>query len=212
MLLQLLNEKEVEFCVSDWNVKEDGAKSQPLSDQIQIKQNSETPEISDEIRKFISEKIYNNHFVNSVIGPNKLSVSYLNEYVEGDYYLKHVDAFKAKPASANVFFDYGYYIVLDDDYEGGEFVLDTDVVEVSYTIKKGQILIFPIIHPHSVNKVTLGSRKAIIGWMSSNINYERSHILKQVYHLCANAISSKDSDLIVKSTIIQNYLLKEWSK
>ena len=59
MLLQLLNEKEVEFCVSDWNVKEDGAKSQPLSDQIQIKQNSETPEISDEIRKFISEKIYN---------------------------------------------------------------------------------------------------------------------------------------------------------
>jgi len=76
--------------------------------------------------------------------------------VEGDYYLKHVDAFKAKPASANVFFDYGYSIVLDDDYEGGEFVLDTDVVEVSYTIKKGQILIFPIIHPHSVNKVTLG--------------------------------------------------------
>ncbi len=212
MLLQLLNDKDIKFCLANWDVNEDGAKSQPLSEEYKIKQNTESSSISNEVRDFIFQKIYGNHYINSVVGPSKVSVNYCNEYQEGDYYLKHVDAFKATPKSANVFFDYGFSIILDDEYKGGEFVLENDVGEISYDVKKGQMLIFPIIYPHSVSEVTSGSRKAIIGWMSSNISYERSHILKQLYHICTNAIASKNSDMIVKSSIVQNYLLKEWSK
>ena len=53
--------------------------------------------------------------------------------------------------------------VLNDDYEGGEFVLIDEKIDLS----KGDIIIFPsnFMYPHKVEPVTKGIRYSYISWM-----------------------------------------------
>ena len=211
MLLQLLSEQEIQYCLENWGTKEDGAKTQPISDGEDLKKNTESPDMTPEVRQLVSTRIYNNPYIDSVVCPNKVSVNFYNEYEEGSFYKKHIDTFRAAPRSNNVYFDYGFSLGLSDDYEGGEFVLNNDVGEISYTIGKGQLLIFPIIYPHGVKPITKGSRKAIIGWMSSNVSYEQSYILRNLFEINASFLK-EESPMALKSTLVQNYLAKHWGK
>ena len=54
--------------------------------------------------------------------------------------------------------------VLNDDYEGGEFIMFEDE-EIKF--KKGDILVFPSIflYPHKVEPVTKGTRYSFISWV-----------------------------------------------
>ena len=58
-------------------------------------------------------------------------------------------------------------ICLNNEYEGGEFVFD--IPEGHYTIPQnvGDAVIFPsnFMFPHQVNKITKGTRYALIGWV-----------------------------------------------
>lgn len=58
-------------------------------------------------------------------------------------------------------------ICLNNEYEGGEFVFD--IPEGQYVVPQnvGDAVIFPsnFMFPHQVNKVTKGTRYAIIGWV-----------------------------------------------
>ena len=63
---------------------------------------------------------------------------------------------------------YGYphvsvLLFLNDDYEGGEFV----VADETYVTKKGSSLIFPsnFMFPHEVKPITNGTRWSVITWM-----------------------------------------------
>lgn len=53
--------------------------------------------------------------------------------------------------------------LLNDDYEGGEFVMfDDDVIE----LKCGDMMVFPssFLYPHKVKPVTKGVRNAFVSW------------------------------------------------
>jgi hypothetical protein len=54
-------------------------------------------------------------------------------------------------------------LYLNDDYEGGEFV----VADQEYKTTKGSIIFFPssFMFPHMVNKVTKGERWSCAGWL-----------------------------------------------
>ena len=71
---------------------------------------------------------------------------------------------------------------------------------------------FPIIYAHGVKPITKGTRKAIIGWMSSNVSYEQSYILKNLYEVNAAFIKDNKEDMALKSTLVQNYLAKHWGR
>ena len=135
MLLQLLHEKEVDYCLDNWGKNEDGAKTQPRSDREKLKDNEECPDMLPEVRQLVSTRLYNNPYLESVICPNKVSVNFYNEYKEGGYYDKHIDTFRAAPKGNNVYFDYGFSLGLTDDYEGGEFVLDNEIGEIPFKLK-----------------------------------------------------------------------------
>tara|TARA_R110001592_G_scaffold357971_1_gene661924 strand:- start:2132 stop:2692 length:561 start_codon:yes stop_codon:yes gene_type:complete len=55
-------------------------------------------------------------------------------------------------------------IVLNDDYEGGEFVMFKNV---EYKFKAGDLLIFPsnFLYPHRVNPVKKGTRYSVVSWV-----------------------------------------------
>ncbi len=210
MFIKLLTDDEIKTCL-DGITKDtfkNGAKSQPIEG---IKKNKESLGVPEDIRKIIINKIYDAHYIDSVYCPTRVSVNYYNQYKKGDYYNLHVDNFKAYPKSNNVHFDYGFSINLNDDYEGGEIYFNTEVGTIGRKLKAGEAAIFPITYTHGVQEVTKGLRTNVLGWFSSNISYEQSFILKNVYEV--NQHLSKDSNSIfVKSVLIQNYLKKEWGK
>ena len=209
MLLQLLSPEEVDFCIKNSCQMEDGSKSKPLTGS---KNNEESTSVPDKVRHLITNKIYNNPFVDSVINPTRVSVNFYNQYKEGGHYDKHIDSFKAEPKVNNTYFDYGFSICLSDDYEGGEFVVDNEIGQIPYKLKAGQVIFFPIIYAHTVAPMKKGIRKAIIGWMSSNVTYEQTYILRNIYDVNMHFVKQNDNEMAVKSTLVQNYLKKIWGR
>jgi PKHD-type hydroxylase len=91
----------------------------------------------------------------------------LGIYNEGDHYDWHVDDDgQTYDASAGPFAglhrQLSFSILLNEDFEGGEFVMENDVVIPLNT--KGTMLLFPSTRPHKVNPVTQGTRYSLVGW------------------------------------------------
>ena len=209
MLLQLLTPEEVDFCVKNTCQMEDGSKSKPLTGS---KNNEESTNMPDKVRELITQRIYNNPFVDAVINPTKVSVNFYNQYNEGGHYDKHIDNFKAEPKINNAYFDYGFSICLNSDYDGGEFIVDNEIGQIPYKLQAGQVLFFPIIYAHTVAPIKKGVRKAIIGWMSTNVTYEQTYILRNIYDVNMHFVKENNNEMAVKSTLTQNYLKKLWGK
>ena len=219
MFIKLLTKDEVNFCLDkiDSNTYKSGKET--AADLESIKSNQESNSDPDEVRKLITDRLYDTHYIDSVYCPTRVSVNFYNKYFKDDYYDLHVDSFKANPKSKNVFFDYGWSINLSDDYEGGEFILDTPVGRIGKKLGAGEAVIFPIIYPHGVERVTEGFRQNIIGWMSSNVSYEQSFILQNMYEVNTYFMkqnkdmftrSTQVKDMFTKSTLVQMYLKKAW--
>tara|TARA_R100000664_G_C2759366_1_gene149051 strand:+ start:2473 stop:3123 length:651 start_codon:yes stop_codon:yes gene_type:complete len=210
VFIKVLNDEEIKVCLKGIEQKTfaSGDVTQPDG---KLKQNKESFTVSDKVRKLITDKLYDNHYCDSVYCPTRVSVNFYNEYKKGDFYNLHIDEFKARPKSKNIYFDYGWSLNLSDKYEGGEFVLTLDNSEkYGKKLCAGEMVIFPIIYPHEVLPIKSGIRKNIVGWFSSNITYEQTYILKNLY--AVSNYCSTDKQLSVQANLIQNYLKKTWGK
>jgi len=207
---KILDNKEIDRCVKSikkHTTLRNGKETQPNSI---IKSNTESLNVPDEVRKIITDRLYDTHFVDSVYSPKRVSVNFYNQYVKDDFYNIHIDEFKARPKSNNTFFDYGFSVNLEDDYEGGEFLLQTPMGQVARKLLAGEIVLFPIIYPHGVGNVISGKRTSIIGWLSTDISYEQSFILYNLFQVGQEV--KADTTAFTKVNLVQNYLKKEWSK
>ena len=206
---KILNKDDIKVCLKsiEQHAFKDGTQTQQTEG---MKNNTESLSIPDVVRKLIIDRFYDTHYVDSVYCPTRVSVNFYNKYEKDDFYNIHVDEFKAKPKANNVFFDYGFSINLDDSHEGGEFLLQTPEAQISKKLQAGEAAVFPIIYPHGVGHVTKGTRKNIVGWLSSNISYEQSFILHTLFEVSSSVAS--DLSMFTKANLIQNYLKKEWSK
>ena len=164
--IKLLTEENVKYCTNAIKKLKykDGSFTQPLNKIYSVKQNQEILGVPESVRKYLIDIFYNHDFIDSVYCPNRISVNFYNKYQKDDFYDLHVDSFRATPKSNNVYFDYGFSINLTDEYEGGEFFLQTEMGPMSFKLASGEAAVFPIIYPHGVNKVTSGIRDNILGW------------------------------------------------
>lgn len=82
-------------------------------------------------------------------------------YHEGDFVSKHQDN-----ASCHDF-QYAFMILLDGQYEGGEFCVHTPSENITHTYRPSNysIIITKCSLPHEVKKVTKGERKVIVGFL-----------------------------------------------
>ena len=91
-------------------------------------------------------------------------------YEKDDHYDWHVDV-HSKPYSNGMIRKLSFTILLNDEFEGGNFDIwhghpISEKSEVkSYALKKGEMIVFPSHTWHKVNKVTKGIRKALVGWV-----------------------------------------------
>ena len=212
MFFKLLDDNDVKFCLDNLpkdKTYQDGTKTGTN------KQNSESLAVPDSVKKRITSALYDTFYIDSVYCPNRVSVNFYNKYKEGDYYDLHVDNFRALPKSNNVYFDYGWSVNLHDDYEGGEFIIQTPIGQIGKKLQAGEAVIFPIIYPHGVQKGTKGTRQNVVGWMSSHISYESSFILKNIFEVgdFVQKLNSEQAKAIkVKTDLVLNYLHKFWGQ
>ena len=94
----------------------------------------------------------------------------INKYETGGHYGGHFDS----PEIGGTSHNYSFTIFLNDDYRGGELVVEDKIIKP----KQGHIYIYPSDKFHSVNEVTAGTRFAIIGWLKSR--YLQDHIRESV--------------------------------
>jgi len=87
----------------------------------------------------------------------------VNKYEKGGYMSLHCDNIHHSHGQQYGFPQASVLLFLNDDYEGGEFV----VSELQLNIKKGDAIIFPsnFMFPHEVKEVTKGTRWSIVSWL-----------------------------------------------
>ena len=119
-------------------------------------------------RKKIDNKIFNS--VDKIV--SKLKELYpdltidqdtgyvLLRYNEGEFYKEHTDSHRTVPR------DISCSIILNDDYEGGEFAFFGG--SEKYKLKKGSAITFPsnFMFPHQILPVKRGTRYSIITWFN----------------------------------------------
>tara|TARA_R100000278_G_C5466740_1_gene162949 strand:+ start:312 stop:869 length:558 start_codon:yes stop_codon:yes gene_type:complete len=87
-------------------------------------------------------------------------------YEVGGYYDWHIDEsnwFQGKRQS-NRIRKISFTVLLNDDFEGGEFELFADEKKV-IPMKKKDVIMFMGDTPHRVREVTSGCRKSLVGWV-----------------------------------------------
>ena len=216
MIYKLFTDEETDSILTKLNKNfVDGKKSQKLSNVYNIKENKETL-ITPKIDEYIGSIFKNKKAIKKIYAPTKIKNRIYNNYNTNDFYDYHVDSFQS--SDSKMLYNYGFTISLSDDYEGGDFVLQTEAGEIAYNIGKGQIVIFPIIYPHKVTPIISGRRQNIIGWFESNITYEQSFILKNLEEVLSinlellktNSNQQLFKELLTKTALVQNYLVTKW--
>jgi hypothetical protein len=84
----------------------------------------------------------------------------LNKYSTGTKMSKHFDLIRRNKEDGIPVLS--FIGVLNDDYAGGEFLMNGEVVE----LKQGDILMFPstFLYEHEVVEVTRGTRYSVVSW------------------------------------------------
>ena len=91
---------------------------------------------------------------------SEVSQIYFVKYNIGDKYEDHYDA---NPCGG-VRSDYSMTCFLNDDYEGGELVIENDK---TIKLSKGKAVLYPGNLLHRVNEVKSGTRNVFIGWLQT---------------------------------------------
>lgn len=88
----------------------------------------------------------------------------INRYQAGQYMVNHTDKYPDPDTGQASWPAVTFSLNLNDDFSGGELeLLDGDLV---FKAKARQGIFFPanFLYPHAVNKVTTGTRYALVGW------------------------------------------------
>jgi len=113
--------------------------------------------------------------------PKEIFPILISKYTSGKYYGWHVDS----PIMGNppIRTDMAMTIFLSNpaSYEGGELVIQTDSITVSYKPAKGDAVLYPCQYLHCVNEIKSGERMAAVTWIQSNVkDAEQRQILFQL--------------------------------
>ena len=83
------------------------------------------------------------------------------EYISNIHYIKYLTGEEAKPHADKDSADRTFIMLLNDNFEGGDFYLENEKTE----FKKGDLLEFDSSKIHSVKKIEKGEREVLVIWV-----------------------------------------------
>ena len=144
-----------------WNGKEYTSEDHPdRSSQVCWVDDSNVYELMDGLVAFANSKCEWN------LDVNFMEPFQLTKYETGDFYDWHIDEsnWSIGKRPENRIRKISFTILLNDEFEGGEFILYTSEKK-EIPLKKKDIILFHADTPHKVNPITSGVRKSLVGWV-----------------------------------------------
>ena len=126
-----------------------------------------------QLTREIAQKIDTNDEIDEVVHSSMVNGVLINKYLVGGHYHGHYDS----PIIGNTNHNYSFTVFLNDDYRGGELVVEGKKIKP----KQGHIYIYPSDKFHSVNEIKTGTRYAVVGWLKSK--YREDHIRENVTNI-----------------------------
>ena len=104
--------------------------------------------------------------------PKRIGDALLSKYGEGMFYGDHSDntimgTSLGDPWRADISFT--IFLADPKSYDGGELVLNTDLMPQPFKLPVGHMVIYSTTMLHRVNQVTRGERHAVVGWVQSMV-------------------------------------------
>lgn len=127
---------------------------------------SENHFIFDQINKFTHQGMAKYISENEDIFCDKTSIFRLNKFVSGTSMISHWDRISdifPNNSGCPIFSIVG---IINDDYDGGDFIFDFGEEKYSPEIKSGDMMFFPSSYPwkHYVDKIKKGTRYSWVCW------------------------------------------------
>ena len=179
-----------------------------------------------ELKKIIS-KIFT-EFLESEECDNCFSFGYpllmrhylINKYEKNDAYGFHTDRIYSKGRETIQNSNFVLSITINNDYEGGEFLVNDYRSDKEYTTfkqNKGDVILIEPQNLHKINKVTKGIRYGLIIWGANIIDIHNLPIFrplcfikKYIYNL--NTSKKSKRKILNQLTLLQSELLQRYIK
>lgn len=151
--------------------------------------------------------------VQAAARPKKVVKMLLSRYEEGMFYGPHVDDALMNGERTDVSFT--LFISPPENYEGGALVIDEAAGEREVKLTAGSLILYPSTALHRVEKVTRGTRTAVVGWIHSHIRHahqrEMLFDLDQAIHAWRSEHSDQGQPLSLLLKTRSN-LLRLWAE
>lgn len=116
-----------------------------------------------QIMEIINSPLMKKHIANVIdIDDYMIERCQCHIYLEGDFVSKHQDNESCTD------FKYAFMLLLDEEYEGGEFCVHVPEESTPYTYRpsNNSLIITKCSLAHEVKKITKGKRKVIVGFLT----------------------------------------------
>ena len=208
LIAPLLNDEEIHTLrnklIKENQNWEDGKKTAGthaalVKNNLQLKRECET---SQNLSKFITNKLLSNPLIKSFSLPKKIHGIMFTKSREGMKYGRHID--NAFMSSGRADLSFTIFINEKDSYQGGELIVENLNSEKTFKLNSGEIIIYPSTYLHSVKEINFGERLVCVGWLESYIkSIEEREYLFDIDAGARSLLSkhgrSDELDLIFKS-------------
>ena len=205
---QLLNPKEINLIKKelkkpnlDWEdgKKTAGSHASRVKNNLQLKRQSE---ISKQLSILVKQKLLNDDLIKSFTLPKHIHGIMFTKSSIGMNYGRHID--NAYMSSGRADLSFTIFLTEENQYEGGELLIENLTNESKFKLEAGEIVIYPSTYLHSVKEVLNGERIVCVGWIESYVKSieEREYLFDLdagARSLLAKYGRSEELDLIFKS-------------
>ena len=204
IIKNFLTEAEVNHILS--NIKEGWQAGYTKSTEAH-KNNYEL--IEEECAQKIASKIQSHKYATTRLFIKNMTLPRFNLYKKGQYYKKHIDAFK----QLGVQTDWSYTLMLHPAEDGGELEIEIDGQAYKVPLEQGDIVIYQSGNIHQVLPVNKGKRIAAIGWIASLLpRQEERAIISNIVDTLEVLDNSKDKKGLLQLSYSYHNLMRLWSK
>ena len=213
---QLLTKQEVARVreVLANNPFQDGAASGKATLKKNLQADQSNQQVQQASRACVS-KLFQRDEVTSYSIPKQIYLIF-NRYDPGMEYKDHIDAALMGETGRPLRADISFTIFLSEaeDYEGGEFVLQTPYGEQRIKSAAGDAMLYPSVSLHRVDPVTTGARWAAVGWIQSYIqdNAQRQMVYQMDQLRHEMAADFPESAYPEKFGVIHQNLIRMWAE
>jgi PKHD-type hydroxylase len=184
-----------------------------------VKHNLQLPEIGTDARELgdiVLRALGRNPLFMTAALPRAVFPPLFNKYEQGMSFGSHVDnAIRVLPGSArSIRTDLSATLFLNDDYDGGELLIEDTGGTRSAKLPAGSMILYPATTLHRVSPITRGARIAAFFWIQSMVKDEGERRL--LFDLDRSIVEigrgTPDHPSVARLTNVYHNLVRKWGE